>query len=366
MAEDQPLYCVIFGPKRHAQFTMGALGPELVAHAEVALGGFFADPPSMQGRDGGGPHRRWSTAAVLGEVRVAVARATGMEVLRGVAPWDAADALPFPAIRRLEVKTPKMARLLPAALGARPGTRYVEAIASPLRGEQETPVAIDPGGDLAEWCQLRWFSKQTGERIAITTDPRDVDSVLVESLADRAVRYGRPPRTTPITDVQVTPSLVRHVGRASGVIDAQLDGLDQLGSRRPVFDDVDLGGFVQTEIDFLGPSAFSRRYGVNLKTVEGVVAGRIPSHRTLDKVHRVLTAGEPTVRTCALDGCGTVLTRVNATWCSRSHRERARAGESTTAENSDVVTCSCGATLLGGAARRGTCRSCTEERRDTR
>jgi len=354
-----PLFCVVFGPKRHAQFTMGATGPELVDHAEVALGGFFADPPSMRGRDRAGPHRQWSTAAVLGEVRLSVARAMGVDVVRGCAPWDRDGELPFPALRRLEVKTPEMARQLPEALHARPGTRYVEAIVSPLRGEdQETPVAIDPGGDLSDWQHLRWVSRRTGEPTRITTDAQYVEAILVESLDDRAIRYGRSSRATPITEFSVDPSLVRHVGRASGVIDAQLDGLDDLASRRPVLGDADLVAFIGQEARALGPTEFSRRYGIRLRTAEGIASGRVPSKRTVAQVHRLLTIGAPPLRTCALEGCDTIVTRANATYCSRRHRDDARTIVKTVANTDDVVRCRCGTALLGAAAKRGTCRAC--------
>jgi hypothetical protein len=356
MDEHRRLYCIVFGPKRHAQFTMGADGPELVEHAEVALGGFFADPPSLRGRDGHGPHRRWSSAAVLREVRLAVTRAMGADAVRPTAPWDVEGELAFPALRRLEVKTPEMASALPPALRARPGTRYVEAIASRLRGGEHTPVAIDPGGDLSDWQALRWVSKRSGDRIAVTTDPCDVDAVLVESLDDRASRYGRPPRTTAIDEVHVSPHLVRHVGRASGVIDAQLDGLDDLAARRHVLEEVELGGFIRAEISSLGPSAFSRRYGVSLRTVEGIAAGRTPSTRTISKVHRTLVAPTQPARTCALPGCDEVVTRVNAIWCSRRHRDQARAAEVATTPG--VFCPRCGIELLGLAAERRTCRPC--------
>jgi hypothetical protein len=361
MGEVRPLFFVVFGPKRHATFTMGATGPELVEHAEIALGGFFAEPASMRGREDDGPHRHWSTAAVLGEVRIAVARAMGVATLRGAATWDRDREPPFPALRRLEVKTPEMARLLPDSIRARPGTRYVEAVVSPLRGGgQDTPVSIDPGGVLSGWQSLHWVSKRTGERIRVTTDPWVIGAVLVESLQDRAVRYGRPPRVMPLTEVHVDHALVSHVGRASGVIDAQLDGLDELATRRPVFRDVDIVTFIRGEISVLGPSAFSRRYDVKLRTVEGIAAGRVPSPRTIATVHRLLTAGAPPLRTCTLDGCDVVVTRANGTYCCRRHRDRARA-DMTTSADVDVVRCrGCDSTLLGAAATRGTCRSCFE------
>lgn len=359
MDEERPLYCIVFGPKRHAEFTMGADGPELVEHAEVALGGFFADPPSLRGRDGGGPHRRWSSAAVLGEVRLAVARAMGPEGVRPTALWDVEGELPFPALRRLEVKTPEMARLLPTVLRARMGTRYVEPIASRLRGDQDTPVAIDPGGDLSEWQALHWVSKRTGDRMAVTTDPRDVDAVLVESLDERTVRYGRPPRTAPIDEVHVHPSLVGHVGRASGVIDAQLDGLDGLAGRRVVYMDADLAAFITREVVILGPTAFARQYDVKLRTAEGIAAGRTPSKRTIAQVHAALLGGGA-LPTCALDGCDVVVTRSRARYCTRAHRDRARAPATAAIAAPNVICTGCGKELLGLAATRGTCRTCAE------
>src|SRR5207244_1076179 len=102
---------------------------EVVDFTEANLGGTFVDPPNMRGRRSDG-RRVWSLAADRREVSYALACRRDPEALRPEAPWDLRQREPFPALRRYMVTTPESARTLPAQLGARPGTRYVEASAA--------------------------------------------------------------------------------------------------------------------------------------------------------------------------------------------------------------------------------------------
>jgi hypothetical protein len=219
-----PLRVVIFGAKRHAAFTEREAGdPDLVDATELGLGGTYVDPAGMRGRvapiDG---YRQWSMAAVRREVDFARARAEDPYALRSAAPWDAPDRLPHPALRRFEVKTPAMAASLPACLGARPGTRYIEAERSWPPGAPL--VALDPGGDLGDWQELGWVDKATGEPVVISTDPMDVDAAQVVTLDEKARDWSRPSKVEQVAEVVVTTTNVRAVGRASGVLDAAEDG----------------------------------------------------------------------------------------------------------------------------------------------
>ena len=135
---------------------------------ETALGGFFADPATMTGRspDGG---RLWSYFAAEQMAMQALAREKDPTALRPPSPWDIEGALPFPAIRRLAVKSPAILRTLPEQLGARPGTRYLEGIVDRRQSATSpSPVALDPGYDLAAWKDLAWKDRSGGQPIRVT------------------------------------------------------------------------------------------------------------------------------------------------------------------------------------------------------
>ena len=158
-----------------------------------------------------------------------------------------------PTLRRLSVRTPEMARALPDSLGPRPGTRYVEGVVDPLRRQvSPTPVALDPGGPLEHPQALGWVERATGEPLRVTTDPTVPGAVLLETLDARASRWSRPSPAQPIDSVRPHLLLIRRVGRASGVIDAEADGLHDLDRRRPVHEEADRLAYVQGEARRLG------------------------------------------------------------------------------------------------------------------
>lgn len=246
--EDTPLHALVFGPKRHAEFVGGVVmrsdadlcrAEELFDWTEAGLGGTYCDPPTMRGRTPNGL-RRWSLVAVKREVDYVLARqhARGEWVPRPTAPWDEGQEMAFPALRRLRVATPESAHQLPAGLGTRPSTRYVEGQRhDPCDASPSPPVAIDPGGDLANWRQLAWMDRTTGKPVRVTTDPEDFGAVVLETLSGRSVDWSRKPQTIPIDAVEVDPLLVQHVGRVSGMIDADNEVLGDLPARRPVYGD---------------------------------------------------------------------------------------------------------------------------------
>jgi hypothetical protein len=232
--EGRPLSAVVFGPKRHAAFVDGGTeDPDLTDATQANLGATYGDPPAMVGRvapiDG---YRRWSMAAVAREVIYAQAlTADPAHALRPKAPWDDTGSLPMPALRRYTVKSPEVARALPDVLGVRPGTRYVMGEVEEVhRGQMPTPVAIDPGGDLAHWQDLGWVDMASGEALRVSTDPTDdsvvfarPDAVLLATLDAKAAAWGRV-RHDHLDAVTVDAARVRRVGRVSGVLDANDDG----------------------------------------------------------------------------------------------------------------------------------------------
>jgi hypothetical protein len=323
---EKPLRALVFGPKRHVEM----IGDEIVEITESGLGGVYVDPPAMRGRNEKG-YRCWSAAAVRREVELVSGREHDPEALRPEAPWDIGSALPFPALQRFEVRHPVQIHSLPTDLGAQPGTRFLRVSGSELAAPGRTFVALDPGGDLADWQRFAWFDTQTGERMRLSTDFADIDSQVVETLDGRAVRYADKPRSEPISEVVVDPDLISHRGRVSGVIDADEEGLGDIGAYRPVYQAADVTAAVVREVRRIGPTAFSDRYDVPLDTAKRISAGRRPSAQLVSHVIGIMRRGV-TEAECSLDGCEEPLPARARKFCSpvhakadRDRRYRARA-----------------------------------------
>ena len=332
--ETEPLRVVTFGPKRHAQYVTGVdkaakgddedgggTGAWLDDSTSAGLGGMWAAPPAMSERGA------YSRAAVAREVALCVARVDDPGATRPPAPWDAAGAPPFPTMRRLSVVSPEVLRSLPDALGARPGSRYLVGVTDRsglgLAGEV---VALDPGGDLSGWQSLRWLDRRTGVQTPVGTG-WDVDSFTtarLESLDVRAARYGAAPRTLPLDAVHVDPLLVRHLGRVSGGIDAQLDGLPgDIRARRTVYGDADRVAAAQKLAGALGPYRFARRTRLPLRVAKRAAAGESISKRNAARAIRALRIDDGTAPLCGC-GCGLpVLRRQGALYVDDAHRKRA-------------------------------------------
>lgn len=267
------LYACIAGPKRHLEFLIDGETFEITDRTETGVGGFFVDASAMCGRalDGG---RRCTLAAAEREVRLTLAHRSDPEVLRPAAPWEQPSELPFAAIRALEVTTHEVAKTLPAQF-RRPGTRYLEGINSRLRRDIEPPVvALDPGGDRADWPTYPWVNRQTGGPVRVTTDPEDLNGVLLETLDQRAIDWATKPPPRPIGRVIVHPDRVRIVGAVSGVIDADLDGFADPGSHRPIYRELDRLTLVQGEAKRRGKRAFMRRTGLSEGTAQRAATGK--------------------------------------------------------------------------------------------
>jgi hypothetical protein len=85
--------------------------------------------------------------------------------------------------------------------------------------------------------------QRSGQRISVTTDPKDYDSVQVVTLDEKAADWSRPSRRAVVTEVLVDPRRVRVKGRVSPVLDAISDegsGTDAT-KRRPVYRPVSCG-----------------------------------------------------------------------------------------------------------------------------
>lgn len=309
--EQNDTEAIVFGPKRHAEMS----GDQFVGWTEANLGGAYVDPPALAGRLPSGL-RRWSLAAVEREVRAAP------DAVRGPAPWDVDGSPPFPALRRLVVKSPAMARQLPSGFGARPGTRYVETTAGVI--SPRAVVALDPGGDLSDWGRLDWLDRVTGIPAHISTDPNDAFAEHLETLDERAARWSERPRALLVDSVTVDPRLVRHVGRVSGVIDADIDGREELVSHRPLYDDADRLAVVQAEARAMGKRRFARVTGLSPTAAGRAAAGAPISSRNVARAWQALQAAQATAGPCSDDQCHGSVSRQGARYCSARCRDRAK------------------------------------------
>lgn len=334
-ARSKPLRSVVFGTKRHVEFTLGPLdnvevvvtdeesAAEVIDRTDANLGGYYADPPTMSGRADEDDGRRWSLAAAQREVAFALAlQRDPASATRDVAPWDEPEECPAPALLRRTVVSPEVLRSLPPELGPRPGSRFVEGVSgSVLGGSGGAPVALDTGDDLAGWRGLRFLDRRSGHPVSVATDWRDLDAARLASLDEKAVEWSAPRPPEPLPTVHVEPWNIRHLGRVSGVIDGEIDGLSNLAARRPRYDEPDGARLraVQEAARQEGPRAFARRTGLPSSVAARAAAGAAISRASVERALAAPAAGP--MRTCEC-GCGGELRRLNQRWLSNAHRVR--------------------------------------------
>jgi hypothetical protein len=211
-------------------------------------------------------------------------------------------------------------------LGARPGTRYVEA--ERQRPDLAPVVALDPGGHLANWRQLGWLDKGDGRSVPqVTTDPRDFDPMYFTQLVTldaKAAAWSRPSPLEPIEQVVVDPDLIRFTGRDSPIIDAIADGQPDPTGRRVVYGDADQLAFAHKWAKALGKHRFAKRTGLPLKVAERAALGRPIRRANVTKALRALSIADGTEDLCAC-GCGRPVIRGRgARYVDDMHRQRAR------------------------------------------
>ncbi len=314
---EKPMRCTVFGPKRHAEYRGTDDVPELVEWTEAGLGGMWTDPSAIQGRcaEGG---RAWSRTAVEREVRFASAKlraeAGGTWAFPGPVPWDNPDlAVPaFPTLRRLQVTSPELLATLPTSLGAHLGSRFVEA-SSPIE-VGASYVALDPGGPLVGWQDLRWLRRANGQQVKVTTTGTEYGAVRLEPLRDRANAYGDPPKGERVESVMVAPLSVVYRGRVSPVLDASEDGMPgSLARFRVRYEDPHGLGTGQREALVALATSMSSRDFAELATVtprraRQIADDRLPRRSTIERILRELRRNGaawtvPVERVCGLDGC---------------------------------------------------------------
>ncbi len=323
--EGRPLHGLVIGVKRYVLATLDDAGNllEVVEATEHALGGSVVDPPRMAGHDAEG-HRRWTRAVAEVAVRREITRSRGTSLVVPLWPWEDADEPPFPSIGRVQAATHETLTAIRRRIGVRPFGLFLEG--HTRRRGDTTPVALDPGTDLAEYQSLEW-------REGDGAPAHDVADTL-DNLGGKAHRWLRPRPLDDRAEVVVTPELIRRVGKAGGVIEAEMVGPDvDTSGVRAVYDEGDAAGFVVRHAIEIGPQSFSRVYSVPLDTVENWACGR--KRPNAGSVRRVLRAMR--VRTVETPKCPVddrPVFRAGARYCSpkcrataRKRRQRERANE---------------------------------------
>jgi hypothetical protein len=313
------------GPKRYvlAKPRTDGDGFEVVGGTEHSLGGSVVDPLSMAGRNS---NRRHIWTFPVAEHALVRALEGGTPRLFH-APWDDGNEAPWPVLRRFQVSSPHAIRELPGTLGARPGSRIVEAqvdwrFASAEDQRRGTPRALDPGGDMSDWRDLGWrWPDDTPAQLTTTTDRQGAPLL---TLAAFAGGWAIPEQPDDPGEVEVDPRLIRRVGRGGALIDALLaNPVASVENHLVQYDVGDPAAFVLAEARRLGPPTFAQRYRVAPRTARAVAKGRSPGALTIRRVLEALGQLEESQGfVCALEGCEhshPVSPRARC-WCCGAHR----------------------------------------------
>jgi hypothetical protein len=327
--EGRSLHGLVIGVKRYVLATLDDAGDllEVVEATEHALGGSVVDPPRMAGHDAEG-HRRWTRAVAAVAVRREIARSRGTSLVVPLWPWEDADEPPFPSIGRVQATTPETLTTIRRRIGVRPFGLFLEG--HTRRSGDTTPVALDPGTDLAGYQSLEW-------REGDGTPAHDVADTL-DNLGGKAHRWLRPRPLDDTSEVVVVPELIRRVGKAGGVIEAEIVGPDvDTSGVRAVYDEGDAADYLARRSDEIGPRAFARTARISRDAAQRLKDGKPVRAATMRQALRNLRIRTAETPTCPVDG--RPVFRAGARYCSprcqataRKHRQRERANETSREE----------------------------------
>lgn len=329
---------------------------DVVGGTEHALGGGVADP-SGWGPVRAGGLRDWVRAVH----EYALARAIGPDPGWHV-PWDTGTTQPFPVLRRFSAASPETLAEVPAALGLHPFGPWIEAEPDKVLTDR-VAIALDPGDDLAGWARLSWFDRQ-GRPVRVSTARGRRADVVLRTLDDYAWNWARPVPPDDDDVIEIDPRLVRRVGRGGALIDAQLaDPEARAEDHQVVYSEGDPAGFVIEHARRLGPRPFARLTGLPIRVAERAALGRPISAANVERAILALTGGPGADgRLCGLHGCERPVTRPNARFCTKAHRDAAyRRRRADERPDATPVCGSCGALMLGAASTAaGLCVDCVE------
>ncbi len=347
--EREQLSMLSLGRKRYSKVSAAF---DVVDGTEHALGGGVADPPGW-GNETPAGLRRWVRAVH----EYALACATG-EDPGWPAPWDEDANVPFPVLRRFSAASPDTLAEVPVVLGLHPFGPWIEAEPDKVICER-VAIALDPGDDLAGWADLPWVDRE-GSPVRVATTPGPGVDIVARALADFAWNWAQPAAPDDEALVEIDLRLVRRVGRGGALIDAQLADPNAMAEDHQVrYDEGDPAAFVAEQARHLGPRPFARLTGLPIRVAERAALGRPISKANVERALVALISDSSTKRPCALDGCEKQVSRPNARFCSKTHRDAAY--RERRALHGPPTCGSCGALMLGAAdAGSGLCVDCAD------
>jgi hypothetical protein len=327
--EGRPLHGLVIGVKRYVLATLDDTGDllEVVEATEHALGGSVVDPPRMAGHDAEG-HRRWTRAVAVVAVRREIARSRGTSLVVPLWPWERGDEPPFPSIGRVQAATHETLTTICRRIGVRPFGLFLEG--HTRRSGDTTPVALDPGTDLAGYQSLEW-------REGDGAPAHDIADAL-DNLGGKAHRWLRPRPLDDTSEVVVVPELIRRVGKAGGIIEAEIVGPDvDTSGVRAVYDEGDAADYLARRSDEIGPRAFARTARISRDAAQRLKDGKPVRAATIRRALRNLRIRTAETPTCPVDG--RPVFRAGARYCSprcqalaKKRRQRERAEETSREE----------------------------------
>jgi hypothetical protein len=310
--EGRPLHGLVLGVKRYVLATLDDAGNllEVIEATEHALGGSVVDPPLMAGNDAEG-HRRWTREVAAVAVRREIARSRGISLLVPLWPWERRDVPPFPSFGRVQAATPETLAAVRKRIGVKPFGLFLEG--HTRREGEPAPIALDPGTDLSEWQSLDLRNGDGG--------PAHVDSGALDNLGGKAHRWLRPRPLDDTSEVVVVPELIRRVGKAGGVIEAEIVSPDaDTSGVRAVYDEGDAANYLARRSDEIGPRAFARTAGISRDAAQRLKDGKPLRAATIRRALRNLRIRTSETPICPVDG--RPVFRSGAAYCSVRCRRR--------------------------------------------
>jgi hypothetical protein len=290
---------------------------DVVEGTEHALGGGVADPPGW-GAEADGEFRRWVRAVHEYALACATRPDPGWH-----APWDRKGEQAFPVLRRFSAASPETLAEVAAVLGLHPFGPWIEGAPDKVLNDR-VAVTLDPGDDLAGWAQVPWFDRD-GQQVRVGTAPGCRVDIVLRTLADYAWSWAQPAPPDDDTLIEIDPRLIRRVGRAGALIDAQLaDPNARAEDHQVVYSEGDPAGFVAERARRLGPRPFARLTKLPIRVAERAALGRPISTANVERALAMLaSAVVDEGRRCALEGCDLLVSRPNARYCCPAHGDRA-------------------------------------------
>ncbi len=318
--DGRPLYGRVGGIKRWAIATLdddGELG-EVVEWSEHALGGSVVDPPLLPGFHESGA-RHWTREVWALGFRREIAQAKGKPVPLASWSWEAGG--PFPCLEREQAFSPaRIAELAKRGLKVRPGSYIVRGITR--SASNTSPVALDPGGNLADWQSLDWRGAD-GERVQPEVRTAHVARLTdLDSLGAKAWRW-LAPRPLPDGGL-VEVDRIAWVGKAGHLLEVGLVSADaDTSGLRATYDCGELLAYLTERAQTMGERHFAAMAGVSRGAAARLRNGKRIRPGTIRRAAAGLKVRLTSTPTCAFDACDRPVWTKCGHYCSERHKHSA-------------------------------------------